>query len=91
VDNIQPQLQDALSIFGNACIEKQEILDGYVYTLISADEVLDSILSLVKTIRRNHPYLKFEFSVQDIRSNMRLKITGPEGTKDILLQEIDII
>jgi hypothetical protein len=51
--NISAQLHDSLSIVGNSCIEKQEILENYFYPLNSDDEVLVCSLSLEK-IKKNH-------------------------------------
>jgi len=50
--NISAQLHDSLSIIGNGCIEKQEILDHYLYTLNGDDEVLVCTLLLVKTTKK---------------------------------------
>jgi hypothetical protein len=50
--NISAQLHDSLSIVGNSCIEKQEILENYFYPLNSDDEVLFCTLLLVKTKKK---------------------------------------
>jgi hypothetical protein len=79
-----------MHVLESASIEQQEILDGYVYNFSGTDQTLNALFLLIESIRSTHRYLKFELTVQDIHSNIRLKITGPDGTKEILRQEMNI-
>jgi hypothetical protein len=87
---IEPNLHDIMHILESAFIEKQEILDGYVYNFSGTDQILNALFLLIESRRSAHRYLKFELTVQDIQSNIRLKITGPDGTKEILRQEMNV-
>ena len=87
---IDTKLHDIIHVLESAFIEKQEILDGYVYNFSGTDQILNAVFLLIESKRSAHRYLKFELTVQDISSNIRLKITGPDGTKEILRQEIKV-
>jgi hypothetical protein len=87
---IERDLHDIIDVLKSAFIEKQEISDGYVYNFSGTNQFLNSVFSLIESRRSAHPYLKFELTVQNIDSDIRLKITGPEGTKEILRQELSV-
>ena len=76
-------LQEVLS-------DKQEVKDGYAYTFSGSQNTLNEICLFIQFARINFPFLKFELTVQDLNSNIRLKITGPDGTKEFLQNEINI-
>jgi hypothetical protein len=72
------------------CIEKQEVQDGFVYTFPGTNEVLEQLFSVILYQRNNLPLFKFELTVQDVNSHIRLRATGPEGAKDTLGIELNL-
>ena len=70
--------------------DKQEVKDGYAYTFSGSEHILNEICTFIQFARTNFPFLKFEMTAQDLKSHIRLKITGPDGAKEFLHKEINI-
>lgn len=79
------QLNTANSLI-SAATEKQEVLDGFVYTFKGDEQTLGKLFNFISYHRTALPLFRFELSIQDLKSSIRLKITGPDGTKEVLQQ-----
>lgn len=71
-------------------VEKQEVRDGFAYTFPGTDVILNQLITFIQSERECCPFFKFELIIQDVQSNVRLKITGPDGTKEFIEQELEL-
>lgn len=89
-----PELQrhknTVLAELRTAIIEKQEVQDGFAYTFPGTDVILNQLVTFIQSERECCPFFKFELIIQDVQSNVRLKITGPDGAKEFLEQELEL-
>lgn len=69
-------------------LAKKALSDGYAYSFEAVDENLDKIISFIKTERLCCDFFIFQLTIQENMAN--LNITGPEGSKEFLTQEIDL-
>jgi hypothetical protein len=70
--------------------EKLELENGFQFEFDSNNEVMDRIFGLVKLERQCCAFLTFDLTVRNEINPIYLKITGPEGTKDFLLHELEL-
>lgn len=69
-------------------ITRQELPNGYRYEFTSTDKNLDMLNSFIKTERMCCDFLIFQVTVEENKAT--LAITGPEGTKAFLQEEVDL-
>jgi hypothetical protein len=86
---LQERKNTVIAALKELVIVRKEIADGYDYELPGTDSVIDLVTQFIKTERLCCEFFKFQFSVGDERQPMSLKITGPEGVKDFIRNEID--
>lgn len=84
-----PELQErsttVLQKVRRAVLEVRELEDGYAYTFPSASEWLSEVAGLIDIERQCCPFLRFRLTVEENGGKLLLEITGPEGTKEFLL------
>jgi hypothetical protein len=84
-----PELQERrttiLQKVRRAVLEVRELEDGYAYTFPSASERLSEVAGLIDLERQCCPFLRFRLTVEENRGKLLLEMTGPEGTKEFLL------
>lgn len=69
-------------------LEKNELEDGYSYKFEGKDEILDKLNDFIKTERMCCDFFTFQITVEE--NSALLKITGPNGAKEFLKEEIDL-
>ena len=69
-------------------LKKNELADGYAYLFEAKDEVLDKINEFIKTERQCCDFFTFQVTIED--NNAWLNITGPNGAKEFLKEEVDL-
>ena len=69
-------------------VSRKELSNGYVYEFGGSDEILDKLNTFIKTERMCCDFFTFHLTVEDDKA--LLNITGPEGTKQFLKEEIDL-
>jgi hypothetical protein len=84
-----PELQErrttVLQKVRRAVIEIKELENGYSYSVPSTSEWLGELASLVELERQCCPFLQFRLTVAANGGPLSLEMTGPEGTKEFLL------
>ncbi len=80
----------ALAVIKTQVRERQEVHDGVVYTFASSDLLLDQLLEFIKAERSCCPFFKFELTIRDVNNPAMLRITGPDGVKDFIRDELDM-
>jgi len=70
-------------------LEKKELNNGYAYRFDGTDELLDSLMSFVKSERACCAFFGFSISVTDEQIAW-LEITGPAGAKEFIKTELEM-
>lgn len=69
-------------------LEKKELFNGYSYSFEGTDENLDRLNTFIKTERMCCDFFTFQLTVDENKA--LLMITGPEGAKKFLHEEVDL-
>lgn len=69
-------------------LDKLEFKDGYKYKFEGTDQVIDELITFIKTERICCDFFTFNFSIDD--DIVWLSITGPEGAKEFVKVEMDL-
>jgi hypothetical protein len=67
---------------------RKELLNGFSYEFGATDEILDKLNLFIKTERMCCDFFTFHLIVEDDKTF--LNITGPEGVKEFLKEEVDL-
>lgn len=89
-----PELQErrrtVIADLKKSLIEKVEIENGIKYKFQSTDEMIDGISTFIKTERLCCDFFDFTLSVAAETGFMWLELSGPEGTKEFITEEIGL-
>ena len=69
-------------------LSKQELDNGYSYRFNATDEILDKLNLFIKTERMCCDFFTFQLTVE--ANSAILSLTGSEGAKEFLKEEIDL-
>jgi hypothetical protein len=69
-------------------LEKQELENGYSFRFDGGDEILDQLTEFIKTERLCCNFFTFQLTVED--TVVELRLTGPEGAKAFIAEEIGL-
>lgn len=67
---------------------RQETDNGFSYKFDGTDEILDKLNDFIKTERLCCDFFKFQITVED--QTALLNITGPDGAKEFLKEEVGL-
>lgn len=68
----------------------EELSDGYLFTLPPEPYMLHLLAELIELESKCCPFLAFTLEVKDGGHSITLRISGPEGTKDVLRAELHL-
>ena len=77
----------ARELFGRRAQEHKDLTDGYAIRF--AHDAFESVARFVSNERRCCPFMRFELDIEAGAGPLWLRITGPEGTRDVLQAELD--
>jgi hypothetical protein len=69
-------------------LSRHELTDGYGYEFEGNDDILDKLNTFIKTERMCCDFFTFQLTVEENKAI--LNITGPEGAKEFLKEEVDL-
>lgn len=69
-------------------LERKELEDGYSYKFEAKDDILDKLNDFIKTERMCCDFFTFQITVEE--NTALLKISGPNGAKEFLKEEVDL-
>src|SRR5690349_2327398 len=69
-------------------VSRKELSDGYSFEFNGTDEILDRLNSFIKTERMCCDFFTFQLTVEGEKAV--LNITGGEGAKEFLKEEVDL-
>lgn len=73
-------------LFEKDMLERTEIPGGYSFSFPASS--FDALARFVSNERRCCPFLSFELTVEPADGDLRIKLTGPEGTREFLNAEL---
>jgi hypothetical protein len=85
---LQQRKRTIIADLKSKLIEKSEIRDGFRYKFDGSDAMLDLLHSFVKTERLCCDFFRFSIHVSGDASFIWLELTGPEGTKAFIYEEL---
>lgn len=71
-------------------LEKKELADGYAFRFNGDDETIDQLFEFVRTERRCCDFFIFNLSISGDQSEAWLELTGVEGSKDFVTDELGL-
>src|SRR5688500_823223 len=71
-------------------LERRVLSSGYAYRFAGTDEMLDELITFVKTERACCDFFLFNLSISGDKSETWLEITGPEGAKEFIESELQL-
>jgi len=69
-------------------MDKKELKDGYAFQFPDGDAVLDTLTEFIKMERACCSFFTFKLSVLGDKSGTWLELTGREGVKDFIRDEL---
>src|SRR5690606_14862668 len=69
-------------------LERKELDNGFSYKFEGTDETLDKLNDFIKTERMCCDFFTFQITVEE--QTALLNITGPNGAKEFLKEEVDL-
>ena len=71
-------------------LEKKELPNGYAFRFSGSDEVVDELVEFIKTERECCSFFIFNLSISGDKSEAWLELTGVEGAKDFVTEELGL-
>lgn len=88
-----PQLrerkQTVIASLKEKVLSRKELSNGYTYQFKGTDEILDELLTFIKTERQCCSFFDFELSLNR-KGLVWLELSGPDGAKDFIDTEIEL-
>jgi hypothetical protein len=69
-------------------LTREELSNGFSYTFESKDAILDKLIEFIKTERMCCDFFTFQLAIEE--HTALLSLTGPEGTKDFINEEVGL-
>ncbi len=70
--------------------KKKELKDGYAYKFPGSDDVVAKLNEFIKTEKECCDFFTFNLKVSSDKSTAWLEITGENGVKDFIKDEIEM-
>lgn len=86
---LQQRKKTVIAALKHQVLEKVETDKGYKYKFEGSDKMLDLLNSFIKTERLCCDFFVFSITTSGDAKFTWLELSGPEGTKDFINQEID--
>ena len=72
-------------------LETRELPDGYAFKFPGTDKVVDELTEFIKTERTCCDFFIFDLSISGDTSEAWLTLTGPEGAKVFITEELGLV
>ena len=70
---------------------KKEVADGYLFTFSGDDASMEQLNEFIRTERECCSFFTFGLTVKGDKSEIILSLTGPEGSKDFIRDELQLV
>jgi hypothetical protein len=71
-------------------LERKELTNGFAFRFVGSDKVLDEVTEFIRTERECCDFFTFNLSISGDKSEIWLELTGVEGAKDFITQELEL-
>ena len=71
-------------------LERKELANGFAFRFPGSDHVIDEITEFIKTERSCCDFFTFSLSVSGDKSEAWLELTGVDGAKDFISNELEL-
>lgn len=78
----------AHQLFSERAQERTDLPNGYAFRF--APESFEAVASFVANERRCCPFMSFELTLTPAPGALWLRMTGPEGTREVLKSELNL-
>lgn len=72
-------------------LERKELEDGFAFRFEGSDAVLDELNTFIQSERQCCPFFTFGLSVSGEPSEAWLSLTGPDGVKEVIRDELGLM
>lgn len=86
---LQERRQTVLQKVRHSVMRVEELENGFAFFFSAEGEQFRQVADLVDLERRCCPFLRFQLTVEAGAAPLCLEITGPQGTKEFLLNTFD--
>ena len=88
--DLQERKLTVLASLKNKVRERKELSNGYAFRFDGNDQVLTEVTEFIRTERECCSFFTFNLSVSGDKSEIWLELTGVEGAKDFITQELEL-
>ncbi|MDQ3016761.1 MAG: hypothetical protein M3R25_08625 [Bacteroidota bacterium] len=71
-------------------LDRKELKNGYAFKYAGNDETLDELISFIKSERECCGFFIFNLSISGDKSEAWLEMTGVDGAKDFITEELGL-
>ncbi|HUR31605.1 MAG TPA: hypothetical protein VMZ69_09240 [Saprospiraceae bacterium] len=89
-EELRQRKETVLQSLKNKVLDKHELSNGYAFKFPGSDDVVDELIEFIKTERECCDFFVFTLSVSGDKSESWLHMTGVEGAKDFITQELGL-
>lgn len=75
----------------NQVLETKELDNGYAFRFPGSDDVLDQLNEFIKSERTCCDFFIYGLSISGDKSEAWLELTGPEGAKEFISEELGLV
>ena len=86
---LQQRKMTVISDLKKLVSKKEETENGFRYHFEGSDKMIDLLTEFIKTERMCCSFFQFKLTIASDGSFCSLELSGPEGTKDFIRQEIE--
>ena len=89
-EELRLRKETVLASLKSKMLDRKELPDGYAFKFPGSDQVVDELFEFIKTERECCDFFVFNLSVSGDKSEAWLVMTGVEGAKDFITQELGL-
>jgi hypothetical protein len=89
-EELRIRKETVLASLKKKVIERKELSNGYAFKFSGDDQVIDQLVEFIKTERECCDFFVFDLSISGDKSEAWLTMTGVEGAKDFITQELGL-
>ena len=87
---LQKRKQTILTSLRKQILFREELVNGFSFTFPGTDQMLDELIEFIKTERECCDFFIFNLLVNGDKTEACLKLTGPEGAKKFIENELEL-
>lgn len=89
-DEIRLRKATVLASLKTQLVERTELENGFAYRFEASDKLLDELNEFIKTERQCCDFFTFTVRMTGYPHVAWLELTGPEGVKEVIREELDL-